>query len=421
MVVVMVEAISVGLTLVAVVVGVVIGRWLGSGNGEVSEQTLRLVLQEENQKTNKDLRGELREMNTSTTSNLLNAVGKVGETQQENLKQFGERITEMGSKTEAGIKEMQNSNEKKLDQMRETVDEKLQTTLEKRLGESFKLVSERLEAVQKGLGEMVTLATDVSGLKKVLSNVSARGAMGELQAEQILSDIMAPSQYQKNVKTHPDCEGQVEFAIRLPGSDANMEEPVWLPIDCKFPIEDHQRWISALDAGDKSVIEKQRNALVANVKAEAKKINKKYVRTPYTTDFAVMFLPTEGLYADIARQPGLIESLQRDHHIMIAGPSNFAALLNSLQMGFRTLALESQASEVWKVLGAVKTEFSKFGAHLGKLHKQLNTAANTIGGDGESLERRMRAMERALRNVESLSGPESSKLLDFKDDIDELE
>lgn len=417
----MVEAISVGLTLVAVVVGVVIGRWLGSGNGEVSEQTLRLVLQEENQKTNKDLRGELREMNTSTTSNLLNAVGKVGETQQENLKQFGERITEMGSKTEAGIKEMQNSNEKKLDQMRETVDEKLQTTLEKRLGESFKLVSERLEAVQKGLGEMVTLATDVSGLKKVLSNVSARGAMGELQAEQILSDIMAPSQYQKNVKTHPDCEGQVEFAIRLPGSDANMEEPVWLPIDCKFPIEDHQRWISALDAGDKSVIEKQRNALVANVKAEAKKINKKYVRTPYTTDFAVMFLPTEGLYADIARQPGLIESLQRDHHIMIAGPSNFAALLNSLQMGFRTLALESQASEVWKVLGAVKTEFSKFGAHLGKLHKQLNTAANTIGGDGESLERRMRAMERALRNVESLSGPESSKLLDFKDDIDELE
>ena len=417
----MVEAISVGLTLVAVVVGVVIGRWLGSGNGEVSEQTLRLVLQEENQKTNKDLRGELREMNTSTTSNLLNAVGKVGETQQENLKQFGERITEMGSKTEAGIKEMQNSNEKKLDQMRETVDEKLQTTLEKRLGESFKLVSERLEAVQKGLGEMVTLATDVSGLKKVLSNVSARGAMGELQAEQILSDIMAPSQYQKNVKTHPDCEGQVEFAIRLPGSDANMEEPVWLPIDCKFPIEDHQRWISALDAGDKSVIEKQRNALVANVKAEAKKINKKYVRTPYTTDFAVMFLPTEGLYADIARQPGLIESLQRDHHIMIAGPSNFAALLNSPQMGFRTLALESQASEVWKVLGAVKTEFSKFGAHLGKLHKQLNTAANTIGGDGESLERRMRAMERALRNVESLSGPESSKLLDFKDDIDELE
>ena len=289
--------------------------------------------------------------------------------------------------------------------MRQVVDEKLQTTLEKRIGESFKLVSERLEAVHKGLGDMQSLATDVGGLKKVLSNVSTRGAMGEIQAEKILQQILAPAQYSKNVKTHPDCRGQVEFAIKLPGIDGNMDEPVWLPIDCKFPKEDYERLLDAYDEGDKKNIENAYKTFASNVTAKAKTIRREYVAAPHTTDFAVMFLPTEGLYADVVRRPGLFEALQRDHQIVVTGPSTLPAFVNSLQMGFRTLALESNASEVYNVLGTVKTEFVKFGEHLGKLHKQLNTAANSIGGEGESIQRRLRAMERALKDVEALESP----------------
>jgi len=287
----------------------------------------------------------------------------------------------------------------------------LQTTLEKRIGESFKLVSERLEAVQRGLGEMQALATDTADLKKVLANVSTRGAMGEIQAEQILQNILSPNQYEKNVKTHPACKGQVEFAIKLPGSDGDIDNPVWLPIDCKFPKEDYERLLDAYDGGDKKLIEKTYSTFASNVTGKAKTIRREYVATPYTTDFAVMFLPTEGLYADVVRRPGLFEALQRDHQIVVTGPSTLAAFVNSLQMGFRTLALEATASEVWNVLGAVKTEFVKFGDMMTKLHKQLNTAANTIGGENDSIQRRLRAMERTLRDVESLPSSTSSDLL----------
>lgn len=339
-----------------------------------------------------DLRREIREMGDSQ----MHTLQALGKSQQEHLAAVSENI-----------EKLKEGNEKKLDEMRLVVDEKLQSTLEKRIGESFKQVSERLEAVQRGLGEMQALATDTADLKKVLANVSTRGAMGEIQAEQILQSILSPNQYGKNVKTHPDCRGQVEFAIKLPGSDGNLDDPVWLPIDCKFPKEDYERLLDALDEGDKDLIEKAYSKFESNVTNKAKTIRKEYVSAPYTTDFAVMFLPTEGLYADVVRRPGLFEKLQRDCQIVVTGPSTLAAFVNSLQMGFRTLALEASASEVWNVLGAVKTEFVKFGGMMDTLHRQLNTAANTIGGDGkDSVQRRLRAMERKLKDVESI--PSSS-------------
>ena len=351
-----------------------------------------------------ELRREIREMG----SEQMNTLQALGQSQQEHL-----------ANVSKNIEDLKEGNEKKLDQMRETVDEKLQTTLEKRIGESFKQVSERLEAVQRGLGEMQALATDTADLKKVLANVSTRGAMGEIQAEQILQSILSPNQYEKNVKTHPECNGQVEFAIKLPGPDGNLDDPVWLTIDCKFPQEDYAPLLDAFDGGDKEFIEKAYKTFASNVTAKAKTIRKEYVSSPHTTDFAVMFLPTEGLYADVVRRPGLFETLQRDHQIVVTCPSTLAAFVNSLQMGFRTLALEATASEVWNVLGGVKTEFAKFGEMMAKLHKQLNTAANTIGGDGDSVQRRLRAMDRKLREVESLPSSNQSDLLEFPEDLED--
>ena len=385
--------------------GAIIGWYLSkSKNTEnLNEDKVSLLLNESNKEIGSSLRKELREMNVESTEALRKTLEGLGSAQQAHL--------DIVSKN---IEKLKEGNEKKLDQMRETVDEKLQTTLEKRIGESFKLVSERLEAVQRGLGEMQALATDTANLKKVLANVSTRGAMGEIQAEQILQSILSPNQYEKNVKTHPDCKGQIEFAIKLPGSDGKMDNPVWLPIDCKFPKEDYERLVDAYDGGDKKLIEKAYSTFASNVTAKAKTIRREYVATPYTTDFAVMFLPTEGLYADVVRRPGLFEALQRDHHIVVTGPSTLAAFVNSLQMGFRTLALEARASEVWNVLGAVKTEFGKFGDMMTKLHKQLNTAANSISNEkGEdSMMRRLRAMERKLKDVESIPSSSSSNLLE---------
>ncbi len=350
------------------------------------------------------LRREIREMGAEQ----MNTLQALGKSQQEHLSLVAENI-----------EKLKEGNEKKLDQMRETVDEKLQTTLEKRIGESFKLVGEHLEAVQRGLGEMQALATDTADLKKVLTNVSSRGVMGEIQAEQILQNILAPNQYEKNVRTHPDCKGQVEFAIKLPGLEGNMEDPVWLPIDCKFPKEDYERLLDAYENGDKLAVEKAYKTFASNVTAKAKTIRKEYISSPHTTDFAVMFLPTEGLYAEVVRRPGLFEALQRDHQIVVTGPSTLAAFVNSLQMGFRTMALEAKSSEVWIVLGEVKTEFEKFGETMTKLHNQLNTAANTIGGEGESVQRRIKAMKRKLRNIEQGGSPSSSEILEVPKDADE--
>ena len=293
------------------------------------------------------------------------------------------------------LERLQQDNSAKLEQMRQTVDEKLHATLEKRLSESFRQVSERLELVHKGLGEMQTLAAGVGDLKRVLSNVKTRGVFGETQLAALLEQVMTPEQYEKNVATRPGSNARVEFAIKLPGDGV---APVLLPIDAKFPIEDYQRLQAAQEAGDKPALELAEKALEARVKLEAKSIAEKYVEPPHTTDFALLYLPFEGLFGEVLRRPGLFEQIQRQYRVMICGPTNLLAYLNSLQMGFRTLAIQQRSSEVWKVLGTVKTEFGKFAEVLANTKRQLQTVANTI----DQAEVRTRQIERKLKDVEAL-------------------
>lgn len=294
------------------------------------------------------------------------------------------------------LEKMRHGNEAKLEKMRETVDEKLQGTLEKRLGESFSLVSERLEQVQKGLGEMQTLASDVGGLKRVLTNVKSRGSWGEVQLARQLEDMLTPEQYQENVAVRPDSAERVEFAIKLPGRD-NNDVPVWLPIDSKFPQEDYERLLEAQETGDTEAIQLAGRTIEKVILTQAKLIHDKYVHPPHSTDFAIMYLPTEGLFAEAIRRPGLANKIQREFRVTIAGPTVLMSLLNSLQLGFRTLAIEQRSSEVWKVLGAAKAEFQKYGQVWDKLEKQLATAQNTVQQAGV----RTRAVERTLRDVET--------------------
>ena len=317
-----------------------------------------------------------------------------------------DKLAEMRVTLEAKLKELQTGNEAKLEQMRLTVDEKLHKTLETRLGESFKLVSERLEAVHKGLGDMQTLAADVGNLQKVLTNVKARGTWGEVQLENLLEQMLTADQYAKNVATKPGSNERVEFAIRLPGRSGD-DQPVWLPIDAKFPREDYERLLDAEDRVDPAAAEMAAKQLEIRIRDEAKKIHEKYIAPPHPTDFGLLFLPIEGLYAEVLRRPGLTDRLQREYRVTVAGPTTLAALLNSLQMGFRTLAIEKRSSEVWQVLGAVKTEFGKFGELLARTKKQLDTVSSTLG-DAES---KTRTIERKLRNVEQLSDPQARALL----------
>ena len=291
---------------------------------------------------------------------------------------------------------IQADNAAKLEAMRRTVDEKLHATLEQRLGESFKLVSDRLEQVHKGLGEMQSLASSVGDLKRVMTNVKTRGTWGEVQLGAIIDNVLTPEQYARNVKTVPGSDELVEFAIRLPGRDA--EQPVWLPIDAKYPVEHYQRLQDALDAADKSAVIAAGNALEGSIRSEAKKIAAKYVAPPFTTDFAVMYLPSEGLFAEVLRRPGLVEALQNDCRVVITGPANLAAMLNSLQMGFKTLAIEKRSSEVWGVLGQVKTEFAKFGEVVEATRKSIDAAAKKF----EQVDVRTRAIQRRLRAVQEL-------------------
>jgi DNA recombination protein RmuC len=297
-------------------------------------------------------------------------------------------------------------NADKLEQMRRTVDEKLHATLEQRLSESFKQVSERLELVHKGLGEMQSLAAGVGDLKKVLSNVKNRGVMGEVQLAALLEQILTPEQYETNVATKPDSRDRVEFAIKLPGRD--RESVVWLPLDAKFPTEDYQRLQEAQDAADPVAVEAAAKALEARIRLEAKTIADKYLAPPATTDFGLLYLPFEGLYAEVLRRPGLFEALQRDYRVTLCGPTTLSALLNSLQMGFRTLAIEKRSSEVWQVLGAVKSEFGRFGEVLANTKRQLQTVANSI----DAAETRTRQIERKLKDVEALPGAETPPLID---------
>ena len=328
-----------------------------------------------------------------------------------------QKLEEMRRTMETQLRAIQDDNTKQLEQMRAVVDEKLQTTLEKRLSDSFKQVSDRLEQVYKGLGEMRTLATGVGDLKKVLTNVKTRGTWGEIRLSHILEQILSPEQYAVNVATKKNSSERVEFAVKLPGRDGDGDGLIWLPIDAKFPQEDYQRLLDAQEAADRDLADKSMKSLEQRIKAEAKNIRDKYIDPPHTTDFGIMFLPVEGLYAEVLRRPGLCDVLQREFRIVVTGPTTLAALLNSLQMGFRTLAIEKRSSEVWELLGVVKTEFGKFGDVLAKTKKKLQEASNTI----DSAEVRTRAIERKLRNVQEISydesvSPPSSQIEQNEDD-----
>jgi DNA recombination protein RmuC len=338
------------------------------------------------------------------------ALHRFGQSQAEQLRALAEandkRLTEVRQAVEDKLAQIQADNGQRLEQMRATVDEKLSATLEQRLGESFKQVAERLEQVHKGLGEMQTLARDVGSLNRTLASVKSRGVFGEVQLGALLADVFTPDQYATNVETVPGSRERVEFAIRLPGR-RDDEAPLWLPIDAKFPREDYERLLDAQERADKDAADSAGKAIETRFRLEARTIREKYIAAPYTTDFGILFVPTEGLYAEALRRPGLVDALQRDHKVMLAGPTTLLATLNSLQMGFRTLALEKRSAEVWQVLGAVKTEFGRFGDVLAKTKKKLEEASHTI----DAAEVRTRAMARQLRGVEALPVERTAGLL----------
>jgi DNA recombination protein RmuC len=352
------------------------------------------------------------------TESLEKNVQSASASQQDRLELMTQQLKELSRENQSGlekirqsldvsVKELRDSNEQKLEQMRQTVDEKLQDTLEKRLGESFRFVSERLELVHKGLGEMQSLATGVGDLKRVLTNVKTRGTWSEVQLGAILDEILTPDQWAKNVSVKEGSLERVEFAVRLPGPKDDPTRCVWLPIDSKFPKEDYMRLQSAAEAGDPSAVQTAADALLRALRIAAKDIHDKYVSPPSTTDYAVMFLATEGLYAEALRQPQFVEEMLQKYRVLIAGPTTLAAILCSLRMGFQTLMVEQRAAEVWRVLGAVKTEFGKFGGVLEKVQRQLHTAVRTIEETGT----RTRAMERKLRSVEQLNPSETATIL----------
>ena len=424
------EVLLVVLALLVVVNLALLVRLLIRQRSAGADQAVREELRagrEEAAGRSRELREEVSGSLGKTAELLTTTVGQLGTTQKEQLESVTKQVrtlVESNQQRMDGLRatiseqlnEMREANEKKLEEMRRTVDEKLQGTLEKRLGESFKLVSERLDAVHKGLGEMQTLATGVGDLKNVLTNVKVRGTWAEYQLEAILEQVLTPEQFDRNVATREDSAERVEFAIRLPGRGDDPDDCVWLPIDSKFPQEDYLRLAEAAREGDADSVAQSTKELLRSVTQSAKTISDKYLNPPQTTDFAVLYLPTEGLYAEVLRQPGLISQLQQDHRVVVSGPTTIAALLSSLRLGFRTLAIEKQASEVWQVLAAVKTEFGKFGGVLDKVKKQLATASNTI----DETQTRTRVMARKLREVEQLPVGESDELLELLPE-DELE
>lgn len=389
-------------------------NWLQSENAKKHDQ-----LREETGAGARQQRDEMAASLKSFNESVLKGMSDMGSLLREQMEGFLLRIRRLTESNEnkleavkttvdLRLRELQEDNSRQLDKMRTTVDEKLQGTLEKRLGESFRHVSERLELVHKGLGEMQSLASGVGDLKKALTNVKTRGSWGEIQLEALLEEILAPDQYERNVKTRENSGELVEFAIRLPGKDDEDGKSVWLPIDAKFPLEDYQRLVDSQEKADGESAEASSRMLANRIKGCAKEISQKHISPPRTTDFGIMFLPTEGLYAEVVRQPGLVEMIQREHRVVIAGPTTFAALLNSLQMGFRTLAIQKRSSEVWKLLGAVKSEFGKFGDVLEGVRKKLEQASNTM----ETAARRSRTIERRLRGVQELPTAEAQLLLD---------
>lgn len=384
-------------------------------NQERGERAVREELtrnREEQGNQNTALRGELAQRIQGFNDSIVRLVGDQAGQQAariENLTRSNEqRMENLQTRVEQKLTQIQQENAAKLEEMRKTVDEKLQTTLERRLGESFKLVGDRLEQVHKGLGEMQALAGEVGDLKKVFANVKTRGTWGEIQLGCLLEQVLAPEQFAHNVRTRDDSAENVEFAVKLPGRDETAGRTVYLPMDSKFPKEDYERLLAAMDAGDKDQIEKAQRGLERAIRDQAKTIKEKYLNPPTTTDFGIMFLPSEGLYGEVLRRPGLVEQLQRQYRVCVTGPTILAALLNSLQMGFRTLAIQKHASEVWEILGAVKTEFGKFDEVLARVQKQLQAASHTIEDD---VAQRSRAIEKRLRKVQELPAGKAEQLL----------
>ncbi|MEI8231529.1 MAG: DNA recombination protein RmuC [Actinomycetes bacterium] len=385
-----------------------------STNHEVIEKRLTAIREasDSTAKSNREEATQSRlELQKSLNESLKTLESKISELTDSNFK----KLQEIQVTLQSEMEKMRKGNEDKLEKMRETVDEKLQGTLEKRLGESFKLVSDNLEAVQRGLGEMKNLATDVGSLQKVLSNVKSRGGWGEVQLERQLEDVLAPNQYAKNVKIKPDTNDVVEFAVKLPGRADG--EYVYLPIDSKFPQEDYERLQIAQETGTPEEIINATKAVEKAIRTQAKLISDKYLHVPVSTDFAIMYLPTEGLFAEVVRRPGLTSDLQNNYRVLVTGPTTLMSLLNSLQMGFKTLAIEKSASDVWKVLGAAKTEFTKYAGVMDKLAKQLETAQNTVSEAG----RRTRAVQKTLKDVEGveLTAPTDLLAIPMPTDLDD--
>ncbi|MFN2541342.1 MAG: DNA recombination protein RmuC [Chthoniobacterales bacterium] len=372
----------IGLTAGGLLAGVILllSRRDGRGRSDVQDELVRRL-----ELLDRGLRDEFSRNREEGAS--------IAKSQREEL---GKSLESVRAIVDLRLKELQQDNAQQIEKVRATVDEKLQGTLEKRLGESFKLVSERLEQVHRGLGAMQQLASDVGGLQKVLANVKARGGWGEVQLGALLEQVLTPEQFARNVQTRDDTAERVDYAIKLPGDDNGA--PVWLPIDAKFPTEDYHRLLSAQDKGDVEQVESAMKGLEVQLRKSAKDICAKYINPPRTTDFALMFLPTEGLYAEAIRRVGLVEQVQRDCRVIFAGPTTLAALLNSLQMGFRTLAIQKRSSEVWNLLAGVKSEFAKFGDSLSKVKEKLDQASS----DMDKVAVRSRAITKKLRDVEEL-------------------
>jgi DNA recombination protein RmuC len=404
-------AIALGVPLVLILLRL---KRLGQGLSDGSEVRTRLdTLAAQNERLERELRAELARSRSENTQHAQIARTELsaGLHQQSerlaNLTHSNEqRLEAVRATVEQRLEALRSDNAQKLEQMRATVDERLQSTLEQRLGESFKLVSDRLDQVHKGLGEMHTLAAGVGDLKRVLVNVKSRGGWGEVQLGTLLDEMLAPGQYAKNVATRPGEDARVEYAIKFPGRSKDGV-PCWLPIDAKFPLEDYQRLQDAIERADVAAVEASRKALEDFFKTEARKIRDKYVEPPHTTDFAILFIPTEGLYAEALSRPGLADGLQRDFRVMLAGPTNLMAFLNSLQLGFRTLAIEQRSTEVWRVLGAVKAEFGKFGELLAKTKEKLDSVGKTLDEAG----RKSTTIVRKLRDVEALPPAEAERVL----------
>ena len=416
------------LVLVLVAVGLLVALWLrrpadpapameelAARQAEAMERMVRHLREEfagQSRQDRQELTGALNRFGAALNQQMVSIAG----VQNAQIDRFAgqlDRLTEANEKRlgevratlEARLRELHLDNAARLEEMRRTVDEKLHATLEQRLGESFRLVSERLEQVHRGLGEMRALASDVGDLKRVLTNVKTRGVWGEVQLAALLEQMLVPEQYASNVATVPGSGERVEFAIRLPGTADDA--PVWLPIDAKFPREDYERLLHAHEQADAAGAETAMRQLEQRLRLEARSIRDKYLSPPHTTDFALMFLPVEGLYAEAVRRPGLVDDLQRLHRVVVAGPTTLAAILSSLQMGFRTLAVEKRSSEVWQLLGAVKTEFGKFGDMVARAREQVDKASRTLG----AYETRSRAIERRLREVQALPEAAARSLL----------